>query len=111
MWVYRTQWRLPADYTCEHCMLQFYYVTGSRCWPPCLPDSKDCIESACVPCLAVCIWFVWGFMSSRVRALWLLHRVRALCGCCMMGGHYSPGRPQSNEAITATPTYHHPIHP
>lgn len=47
MWVYRTEWKLPAKATCEHCVLQFEYMTGSRCWPPCLPDSKDCIESTC----------------------------------------------------------------
>jgi hypothetical protein len=40
MWVYRTQWQLPAKFTCEHCMLQFFYQTGSRCWPDCLEDSK-----------------------------------------------------------------------
>jgi hypothetical protein len=33
--VYRTQWKLPAGFTCDHCKLQMYYLTGSRCWPPC----------------------------------------------------------------------------
>ncbi|GBF99128.1 hypothetical protein Rsub_12020 [Raphidocelis subcapitata] len=35
MWVYRTLWKLPAGFTCDHCKLQMEYLTGSRCWPPC----------------------------------------------------------------------------
>ena len=38
MYVYRTQWQLPAGFTCEHCKLQMFYLTGSRCWPPCLKE-------------------------------------------------------------------------
>jgi hypothetical protein len=35
MFVYRTMYQLPAGFTCDHCKLQWYYMTGSRCWPPC----------------------------------------------------------------------------
>lgn len=35
MYVYSFEWRLPAGFTCEHCKLQMYYLTASRCWPPC----------------------------------------------------------------------------
>jgi hypothetical protein len=35
MYNYRTNWKLPAGFTCDHCKLQMYYLTGSRCWPPC----------------------------------------------------------------------------
>lgn len=34
MYVYKTQWKLPQGYTCDHCKLQMQYLTGSRCWPP-----------------------------------------------------------------------------
>ena len=42
MYYYRSSWRLPDGLKCAHCALQFAYTTGSRCWPPCLPDAKDC---------------------------------------------------------------------
>jgi hypothetical protein len=35
MWVYRTSWQLPRGFRCPHCKLQMFYLTGSRCWPPC----------------------------------------------------------------------------
>jgi hypothetical protein len=35
MFVYRTAWKLPSDFTCGQCKLQMYYLTASRCWPPC----------------------------------------------------------------------------
>jgi hypothetical protein len=35
MFVYSFNWRLPKDFTCEQCKLQLYYLTASRCWPPC----------------------------------------------------------------------------
>jgi hypothetical protein len=43
MYVYRSKWRLPGDgFKCSHCKMQMEYLTASRCWPPCLPDSKGC---------------------------------------------------------------------
>lgn len=36
MYVYSFDWKLPDGFTCEHCKLQMYYLTASRCWPPCL---------------------------------------------------------------------------
>jgi hypothetical protein len=43
MYVYRTFWKLPKGFTCDHCKMQFYYLTGSRCWPPCDKANKgDC---------------------------------------------------------------------
>ncbi|KAI8462449.1 MAG: hypothetical protein J3K34DRAFT_527745 [Monoraphidium minutum] len=41
MWVYRTQWMLPQDFTCEHCKLQWTWTTGHSCWPPCEKDNKQ----------------------------------------------------------------------
>lgn len=38
MFVYRTKWNLPKDYKCNHCKLQFYYLTASSCWPPCMKE-------------------------------------------------------------------------
>jgi hypothetical protein len=35
MYVYRTRWQLPKGFTCQKCILQMYYLTGSSCWPPC----------------------------------------------------------------------------
>ncbi|KAF6258440.1 hypothetical protein COO60DRAFT_1639124 [Scenedesmus sp. NREL 46B-D3] len=35
MYVYSFNWQLPKDFTCEKCKLQLYYLTASRCWPPC----------------------------------------------------------------------------
>uniref|UniRef100_A0A383VJQ7 Chitin-binding type-4 domain-containing protein n=1 Tax=Tetradesmus obliquus TaxID=3088 RepID=A0A383VJQ7_TETOB len=35
MFVYSFDWQLPKDFTCEQCKLQLYYLTASRCWPPC----------------------------------------------------------------------------
>ena len=35
MFVYRVKYQLPAGFTCDKCKLQYYYLTGSRCWPPC----------------------------------------------------------------------------
>eukprot|EP00878_Enallax_costatus_P029665 GHUV01032205.1.p1 GENE.GHUV01032205.1~~GHUV01032205.1.p1 ORF type:complete len:275 (+),score=48.24 GHUV01032205.1:164-988(+) len=35
MIVYRTQWKLPADYSCRQCKLQWHYLTASSCWPMC----------------------------------------------------------------------------
>jgi hypothetical protein len=34
MWVYRTQWQLPGNFTCDHCKLQWSWTTGHSCWPP-----------------------------------------------------------------------------
>ncbi len=43
MYVYSTQWKLPAGFTCKHCKLSMQYITGSSCWPPCLSkNKKDC---------------------------------------------------------------------
>lgn len=42
MYVYRSKWRLPQGFTCKHCALQMFYLTASRCWPRCLPDSVGC---------------------------------------------------------------------
>ncbi|GBF92563.1 hypothetical protein Rsub_05177 [Raphidocelis subcapitata] len=39
MWVYRTQWQLPGNFTCEHCKLQWTWTTGHNCWPTC--DAGD----------------------------------------------------------------------
>jgi hypothetical protein len=30
MWVYRTQWQLPSNFTCEHCKLQWVSNGGAR---------------------------------------------------------------------------------
>jgi hypothetical protein len=35
MFVYSFNWQLPKDFECEQCKLQLYYLTASRCWPPC----------------------------------------------------------------------------
>lgn len=35
MFVYSFKWKLPAGFTCSQCKLVHYYLTGSRCWPPC----------------------------------------------------------------------------
>jgi hypothetical protein len=42
MFVYRVQYKLPAGFACEHCKLQMYYLTGSRCWPPCKGGAGAC---------------------------------------------------------------------
>ncbi|KAF8058835.1 TNNI3K [Scenedesmus sp. PABB004] len=36
MFVYSFAWALPKGYTCEACKLQMFYLTASRCWPPCV---------------------------------------------------------------------------
>ncbi|KAF6256159.1 hypothetical protein COO60DRAFT_139667 [Scenedesmus sp. NREL 46B-D3] len=33
--VYRIRYRLPKDFTCDRCILQWHYLTGNSCWPPC----------------------------------------------------------------------------
>jgi hypothetical protein len=38
--VYKLKYKLPKDYTCEHCILQWYYLTGHKCQPPCLDKDK-----------------------------------------------------------------------
>eukprot|EP00879_Flechtneria_rotunda_P031604 GHRR01034541.1.p1 GENE.GHRR01034541.1~~GHRR01034541.1.p1 ORF type:complete len:282 (+),score=46.23 GHRR01034541.1:733-1578(+) len=40
MVVYRTQWRLPKGFTCNHCKLQWHYMTAHNCWPPCPAANK-----------------------------------------------------------------------
>jgi hypothetical protein len=39
--VYRTQWVLPKGFTCDHCKLQWHYLTGHSCWPPCAMTNRD----------------------------------------------------------------------
>jgi hypothetical protein len=41
MTVYRTQWKLPDGFRCEHCKLQWQWLTGHSCWPPCPLGNKD----------------------------------------------------------------------
>lgn len=38
--VYRTQWQLPASFTCRRCKLQWHYLTAHNCWPPCAPGNR-----------------------------------------------------------------------
>lgn len=47
--VYSFKWKLPAGFTCKQCKLVLYYLTGSRCWPPCLSGNckKPVIYSYC----------------------------------------------------------------
>ncbi|WIA23394.1 hypothetical protein OEZ85_000152 [Tetradesmus obliquus] len=33
--VYEVRYRLPKDFSCERCILQWHYLTGNSCWPPC----------------------------------------------------------------------------
>jgi len=43
--VYKLQYKLPAGTTCERCILQWHYLTGHKCHPPCLKTDKyfpDC---------------------------------------------------------------------
>jgi hypothetical protein len=30
--VYEVRYRLPADFTCDRCILQWHYLTGNSCW-------------------------------------------------------------------------------
>jgi hypothetical protein len=39
MFVYSFKWQLPAGFKCEQCKLVMYYLTASRCWPPCQGDA------------------------------------------------------------------------
>ncbi|GBF92562.1 hypothetical protein Rsub_05176 [Raphidocelis subcapitata] len=41
MWVYRTQWQLPGNFTCEHCKLQWSWMTAHVCWPTCAPGETN----------------------------------------------------------------------
>ncbi len=49
MLTYSFKWRLPQGFTCDKCKLQMYYLTASRCWPPCLqqPCKKPVSYSYC----------------------------------------------------------------
>lgn len=43
--VYKLQYKLPAGYTCERCILQWNYLSGHKCHPPCLKSDRfypDC---------------------------------------------------------------------
>lgn len=40
MVVYRTQWKLPAGYSCRQCKLQWHYLTASSCWPKCPKENE-----------------------------------------------------------------------
>lgn len=43
--VYKLQFKLPAGSQCSPCILQFYYLSGHKCHPPCLPSDRhypDC---------------------------------------------------------------------
>jgi hypothetical protein len=30
--VYEIRYRLPKDFTCDRCVLQWHYLTGNSCW-------------------------------------------------------------------------------
>jgi hypothetical protein len=30
--VYEIRYRLPKDFTCDRCILQWHYLTGNSCW-------------------------------------------------------------------------------
>lgn len=36
--VYEVRYKLPDGFTCEHCVLQWHWLTGHNCWPPCSPE-------------------------------------------------------------------------
>ncbi|KAF8060473.1 hypothetical protein HT031_004649 [Scenedesmus sp. PABB004] len=43
--VYKLRFKLPPGRTCEKCILQWNYLTGHKCHPPCIPQDRyypDC---------------------------------------------------------------------
>ncbi|WIA14984.1 hypothetical protein OEZ85_001692 [Tetradesmus obliquus] len=43
--VYKLRYKLPQGFKCERCILQWYYLTGHKCHPPCLQSDRyypDC---------------------------------------------------------------------
>ncbi|KAF8061068.1 Mutyh [Scenedesmus sp. PABB004] len=36
--VYEVRYRLPAGFTCDRCILQWHWLTGHSCWPPCTKE-------------------------------------------------------------------------
>lgn len=44
MFVYKTMWQLPKDFGCEHCKLQFFYLTGAVPSAFCTPLACHCFS-------------------------------------------------------------------
>eukprot|EP00775_Hariotina_reticulata_P002779 gene2779-3072_t len=36
--VYAVKFKLPDDFTCDHCILHWYWLTGNTCNPSCIPE-------------------------------------------------------------------------
>ena len=89
MTVYRTHWRLPKDFTCKHCTLEWHWVTASSWCAFLLVLFCFCLFSCCVCVLR------FESVCSSLR----------LCAAAVINGQHGRQHPLTHTR-THTPTTH-----
>lgn len=80
--VYVVRFRLPSGFTCDHCVMQWFYQSGHKCHPPCLATDKyypDCRKN---PKVSTAASHGWGCVhQTRVPNHVQSHQTCALTHC------------------------------